>query len=1141
MKRFSQLNSHLPCAMNRIILLVVLILMGMGNLRSQNITGVEYFFDTDPGFGAGNSIPVVVPAPNLSSFNHSISVSGLPNGFHRLFIRARDENGRWSHTKYQAFLKTTVVVTSAEIVTAEYFIDTDPGMGNGTLIPVTPSSPNAELSFNIDISNLPQGIHQLFVRTKDQYGHWSHSQKRAFLREIVILPATIVIAAEYFIDTDPGFGGGASIPINPSANLTLDANIDITGFSPGFHNIFIRVKDNYGRWSLTHKRAFLNESIVIGNPKVQGLEYFIDTDPGFGQGQPIPVTPAVNLTSVNHVIDISQLNTGFHKLFIRARDDKGCWSLTQFRNFLKQLVPVSNNKVAEAEYFIDSDPGFGNGNQVDISPDTSQAELSFIVDLTNVPDGFHKLFVRTRDDENHWSHTKFQAFYKNQTGPDSLPNLVYAEYFLDTDPGTGNGHSISFNPVQNIPFVAFQLDLAGVEFGQHFLYVRTKDAFGKWSLTTRDTIFYYLDSLPTAVLNGPPGFCQNVAGEFEVNLTGTPPWTLVINNGFTVDTIYNILTSPYIFTVNPASAGAKTAKVIKVQDVYYTGLYTGIPIEYEVHPLPATAGTIQGPQVLCKGSGQNWYWINPVAYATSYSWTLPAGAVITNGQNSSSVNINFSDVTGSGSIQVYPVNGCGQGTPSSLYVEIKPLPVVNAGPDVYIPYQDTTLLNPTITGGSDPYSFSWSPWYYVGNAYTQQTLAFPAVTTAFTLNVTDLYGCQAQDQVTVFVGAIPGVTLTGIFTYKNNLNTPMNGSTVFLKQGNIVVDSTTTGTFGEYSLTDIAEGSYTLSGRTTKPWGGVNASDALLVMKHFAGLAFLTGLNIQAADVDKSGYINAADALNIARRYTGIINIFVAGDWVADKKNLSVPASGSMNGNLQALVVGDVNESYIPEARLSREVELERKGWFNLPPGNETEIPVILEQDLQLGAVSLALDIPKGITVEDVLNQNHLQATDPIVFNNNGNQLRVAWYSLNPIQIRSGEVLFWLKIRYSANCSDDWRISNESSLADGMGQTLSPVTVIIPRLQHFSNSFSLGENAPNPFSTNTVIQFTLPDDCKVNLKICNSLGQEISTLVQEPLAAGTHNILFEGGTLLSGIYYCILTAQTGTDQYSAVRKLVLNR
>jgi photosystem II stability/assembly factor-like uncharacterized protein len=69
------------------------------------------------------------------------------------------------------------------------------------------------------------------------------------------------------------------------------------------------------------------------------------------------------------------------------------------------------------------------------------------------------------------------------------------------------------------------------------------------------------------------------------------------------------------------------------------------------------------------------------------------------------------------------------------------------------------------------------------------------------------------------------------------------------------------------------------------------------------------------------------------------------------------------------------------------------------------------------------------------------------------------------------------------------------------------------------NEFALIQNYPNPFNPSTQINFNIPHDEFVSLKVYNSLGQEVANLVNEMSKAGSHEVTFNASNLSSGIYY----------------------
>jgi hypothetical protein len=92
--------------------------------------------------------------------------------------------------------------------------------------------------------------------------------------------------------------------------------------------------------------------------------------------------------------------------------------------------------------------------------------------------------------------------------------------------------------------------------------------------------------------------------------------------------------------------------------------------------------------------------------------------------------------------------------------------------------------------------------------------------------------------------------------------------------------------------------------------------------------------------------------------------------------------------------------------------------------------------------------------------------------------------------------------------------------------------------QHFlPTEYTLEQNYPNPFNPRTTIEYSLPRETQVSLKIYNLLGQEVRTLVEAHSQAGHYKVNFDASSLPSGMYIYRLTA--GGSILS--RKMVLSK
>ena len=84
-------------------------------------------------------------------------------------------------------------------------------------------------------------------------------------------------------------------------------------------------------------------------------------------------------------------------------------------------------------------------------------------------------------------------------------------------------------------------------------------------------------------------------------------------------------------------------------------------------------------------------------------------------------------------------------------------------------------------------------------------------------------------------------------------------------------------------------------------------------------------------------------------------------------------------------------------------------------------------------------------------------------------------------------------------------------------------------------TFELKQNYPNPFNPSTTIEYSVPESGHFMLKVYNTIGQEVATLVNGEVNAGYHKVSFNAKNLASGLYIYRLTG----NNINLVKKMML--
>ncbi|MBS1551618.1 MAG: T9SS type A sorting domain-containing protein [Bacteroidetes bacterium] len=108
-------------------------------------------------------------------------------------------------------------------------------------------------------------------------------------------------------------------------------------------------------------------------------------------------------------------------------------------------------------------------------------------------------------------------------------------------------------------------------------------------------------------------------------------------------------------------------------------------------------------------------------------------------------------------------------------------------------------------------------------------------------------------------------------------------------------------------------------------------------------------------------------------------------------------------------------------------------------------------------------------------------------------------------------------------------VKGAMDFVDGLITSAEQTSTLIP------DRYTLSQNYPNPFNPTTKINFSIPKNGIVTLKVYDVLGKEVMTLINEQKAAGSYEVVFNAGNLASGAYF--FRMQSG--EFSEIKRMML--
>jgi hypothetical protein len=640
--------------------------------------------------------------------------------------------------------------------------------------------------------------------------------------------------------------------------------------------------------------------------------------------------------------------------------------------------------------------------------------------------------------------------------------------------------------------------------------------------------------------------CNNATGgSISTTVTGgTTAYNYIWSIGATTANITGLTVGTYSVTVTDAH-NCQTSGSGTISGVCPWG-----PMSLTGDPNPCQHAVV----TYCSGP---WYPITPecpgcnVQDPYQFEWTVAGGTII--GPNNGECIQILWDACITGHVCLTVTNNCtGCIVTQCMDVTVNPTPqpditgpvIVNVGTSATYCTQNVTgdLYDWAVTGGQ--ITGGWGS-NCITVAWDNNCTNCPGRIIVYECNSN---GCCATD--TLYVTLIPGTgNLDGFVTYKNSYNTGLNNVCLTLKntQGTIIATTCTgndpvTDATGYYTFSNIPDGSYQIFATSTNPWGGNNATDALIIQLYTVGSYALTGLNYTAADVNADWAVNSTDALWIKLRTVGMVGYYPDGDWVFD--NPSFTLSGSLTLNFQGLCTGDENGSYIPSGfKETSFLDPKQEGIMTEGVNKTFDFPIRSISDDHLGAMTLNMNYDANRF--DISGAT--TSVEGLKYSINDGRVSLAWSSLEGLNPKPGEALIILKMKAKQVIPKPvcaFSILSGSEFADGSAVRYDNYGIRMPDIATSTSSKNyMLTNYPNPFNSMTEIVYDIPEQGHVKLVLMNEFGEVLRVLAEGDQQAGSYHIKVDPatGNLMPGVYLYRIQVEGLTSGFTKTNKMIFTR
>jgi len=254
--------------------------------------------------------------------------------------------------------------------------------------------------------------------------------------------------------------------------------------------------------------------------------------------------------------------------------------------------------------------------------------------------------------------------------------------------------------------------------------------------------------------------------------------------------------------------------------------------------------------------------------------------------------------------------------------------------------------------------------------------------------------------------------------------------------------------------------------------------------------------------------------------------------------------AGTTFFNIYYNASGDVNASYVPQNGSKSMAVLNYQGEVLADVGEEINIPVSIDRNVDLGAITLGINFDNSL-----LEVTGVEGYDIYAIDQENGTVRLAMADPNTRNFEANNPIVVINARVLAPISTATRyfeLENITELVDGYANVLEGYILNTVKIGTDMSTISeLGTSLdvnvfPNPFKDVTNIQYTLPEAGKVYLMVYNKVGKLVTTLVDENQIAGEHKVVFRASEATGpGVYMYRIIVEGETKTMTSSGSIIL--